>query len=68
LYCGFVRERGTLRTSTTSAICGPLSKSTNSVTGRVECPMVKKGWAIRLAVHVTAHQRTRLAIAQDDAI
>src|SRR5262249_61589037 len=46
LYCGLVRERGTLRTSTTHPTCASSSNSTNSRTGRVECPMVKNGCAI----------------------
>src|SRR5262245_48943036 len=46
LYCGFVRERVILRTSATIPIFALLSSSTNSLAGRVECPMVKNGCAI----------------------
>src|SRR5215467_13801146 len=46
LYCGFVRERVILRTSATIPIFALLSSSTNSLAGRVQCPMVKNGCAI----------------------
>jgi len=36
-----VRDRGMIRTSTTSLTSCGLNKSTNSPTGRVECPIVK---------------------------
>jgi hypothetical protein len=66
LYCGFVRERGTLRTSTRSAICAPFSKSMNSSTGRVEWPMVKKGFEFRVVSRrITA---PALPSCRDDAI
>src|SRR5262249_1674565 len=41
------RDRGTVRTSTTSSICTSRRSSTNSGIERVECPMVKNGY-IRL--------------------
>src|SRR5262249_26310614 len=40
---GFVRECGTVRTSTTSPISCDRSNSTNSGSARVECPIVKNG-------------------------
>ena len=46
LYCELVRERGTVRTSTTSLTSARLSKSANKSIGRVECPMVKNGLAM----------------------
>src|SRR5262245_35908293 len=46
LYCGLVRERGMVRTSTTRLMPTPPTRLMNSSTGRVECPMVKKGWDI----------------------
>src|SRR5437867_12889211 len=61
LYCGFVRERGTLGTSATTPICARLSRSTNSLIGRVECPMVKNGCAIcHFGLPAYAPKRTRL--------
>src|SRR5947208_13636849 len=61
LYCGFVRERVILRTSATTPICALLSRSTNSLTGRVECPMVKNGCAIcHFGLPAYAPKRTRL--------
>src|SRR5262245_22667070 len=44
LNCGLVRDRGTVRTSTTSSICTSCNRSTNSRIERVECPMVKNGY------------------------
>src|SRR5215510_11182634 len=44
LNCGLVRDRGTVRTSTTSSICTSRNSSTNSGIERVECPMVKNGY------------------------
>ena len=38
---GVNRERGTVRTSTTSSTCAACSNATKSSSGRVECPMVK---------------------------
>src|SRR6478609_10796604 len=46
LNCGFFRERGTVRTSTTSLTSAAANRAANSSIGRVECPMVKKGLAI----------------------
>src|SRR6185312_11606921 len=43
LYCGLVRERGTVRTSTTIATDDSASSAMKSSTGRVECPIVKNG-------------------------
>src|SRR6266568_1694985 len=61
LYCGLVRERVILRTSATTPICALLSRSTNSLTGRVECPMVKNGCAIcHFGLPAYAPKRTRL--------
>ena len=45
LYCGFLRERGTVRTSATSSISASCSKATKSAIERVACPMVKNGCA-----------------------
>jgi hypothetical protein len=45
-YCGFVRKRGTVRTSTTRPISEAASKSMNSPIGYVEWPMVKNGNAM----------------------
>src|SRR5215472_19166227 len=51
LCCGLVRERGTVRTSATRSTWAALSKSTNSLSGRVECPKVKNGCAIWVRRH-----------------
>jgi hypothetical protein len=45
LYCGFLRERGTVRTSATSSTSASCSKATKSAIERVACPMVKNGCA-----------------------
>src|SRR5205085_9198457 len=47
LYCGLVRERGTVRTSTTSVTSASRSMATNSSSGRVEWPMVWNGWRMK---------------------
>jgi hypothetical protein len=44
-YCGLVRDRGMVRTSTMSRTPASPSKSTNTTIGRVECPMVRNGLA-----------------------
>src|SRR6266704_3089969 len=46
LYWGFVRDRGTVLTSATSATSACVNKFTNSARGRVECPIVKTGKVI----------------------
>src|SRR5262249_32653793 len=51
LYCGLVRDRGTVRTSTTIPTFASFSRSTNAAIGRVECPMVKNG--LRMLPHQT---------------
>src|SRR5712675_1267220 len=43
LYCELVCERGTVRTSATSWTPAFVSRFTNSLIERVECPMVKNG-------------------------
>src|SRR5262245_16626301 len=48
-YCGFVRDRGTVRTSATSSISLASSRAMNSSTGRVECPIVKNASACAFA-------------------
>jgi hypothetical protein len=40
LYCGLVRDLGTVRTSTTSVTSTLRNRSTNSAIDRVEWPMV----------------------------
>src|SRR2546421_9959956 len=47
LYCGLVRERGTVRTSTTSVTSASRSMATNSSSARVEWPMVWNGWRMQ---------------------
>src|SRR5262249_45869485 len=46
LNCGLVRERGTVRTSTTRRTSESRSRSTNVDSGRVECPIVKNGFSV----------------------
>src|SRR5690242_21643425 len=55
LYCGLVRERGTVRTSTTRRTSDSLSRSTKVMIGRVECPIVKNG--LRMSAKFANHGR-----------
>ena len=55
LYCEWLRERGIVRTSTTSLTSAPFRSITNASSGRVECPMVKNGFAM---VEIIAHKHS----------
>ena len=73
LNCGLVRERGTVRTSTTSLTSAVVKSATNSSIGRVECPMVKKGldmllgglsrFPVSISLPVTRASRRRVGTA-----
>src|SRR5262245_47844944 len=54
MYCGLGRERGMVRTVTTHRTRCDSSRSTNSLTGRVEWQIVKNGNAmfpVRSVIH-----------------
>src|SRR5262245_18518011 len=57
-----------VRTSTTSRMCCDSSRSTNSFTGRVECPMVKNGSAIIPCDRSAVHQPERSPLVQGDVV
>src|SRR5215831_7541894 len=54
LYCGLVRERGTVRTSTMRVTSLGSSSAASSSIARVECPMVKNGSAMAVRPRVCA--------------